>query len=309
MAPPVPTLPEIAGTLALSFTGVDGPAVQRPVTSPPTTSSPTTTAPASAPPAADPDVPTPPTLPDLPGESPAPADPNVPAEPTPPEPSPTVDPIDTTAPPQPEPTSDIVEDYPPPASTAAEPGPYDMPPSPSNERTDSGGVLPPSDKRFFFELFAGGTKALRGNYPSYYGGSSMDFKLEGAVGGHFKGRPELGGSAFFQASFGTINTLTIGPRFQWDKPLLDSHAIFSHTNLMLAYRAAALDYYSYGFFGDFVAGTYHAGMFGVGWGLRAIVADRMLLTFRPVNVSIAGPAPLGVIQIDWDVFGGIGVVW
>ncbi len=304
MAPPVPTLPEIAGTLALSFTGADAPAVQRPATPPPAATSTTS---ATQPPE-DAGVPRPPTLPDLPGESTAPADPTVPDEP-PPSSSPTTDPI-STEPPQPEPTTDIVQDYP--APTRDEPieaGPYDMPEREDEGSSKDGGLLGPTDRRYFFELFAGGTRALRGGYSYGYYGSAMDFKIEGALGGHFKGRPDLGLAGFAQASFGTLSTLTVGPRFQWDTPFSDKFAVFSHTNLTLAYRAAALGFYSPGFFGDFVQGTYHAGTFGVGWGIRAIIADRMSLTFRPVNVSLTGPAPAGVIQIDWDVFGGIGVVW
>jgi hypothetical protein len=300
MAPPVPLLPEIAGTLALSFTGAPAetppptpptPSVQRPAVP----AAPADSAPAPAPPPTEGGVPRPPTLPDLPGASTDAGEP--PATPV------------TVQPPQPEPTAptpDVVAEFPDPAAPAVDDEPFEMPErNVDPKKQPSTGLLAPSDKRFFFDLFAGGTKALRGGY-SYGYFSSTDFKIEGAIGGHSKARPTLGGAAVLQTSFGLLKTITVGPRVQWDKPLVPTHALFSQVTLSLAYRAAVLGYY--GFIDGFANGTYHSALFGVGWGVRAIVADRLSLTFRPVNVSLAGPAP-GIVQIDWDVFGGIGVVW
>ena len=232
-------------------------------------------------------MPTPPTLPE------STDDPSS-GEAAPPQP-------ETTAPPQPEPVA-----TPAPATTEP-PVEYDdvevpeVPEAPAPKRVN---LLAPTDKRFFFDLFVGGSRSLRGGYYSYFPG--MDFKIEATIGGHGKKRDTLAGAAVVQLNYGGfLNSMTVGPRIQWDKPIVPSHALYMHTNLTLAYRAT-----TYGYYGLLLGlpSALHSALFGVGWGVKAIVADRLSLNFRPVNFAISGPG-FGIVSLEWDVMGGIGVVW
>ena len=133
----------------------------------------------------------------------------------------------------------------------------------------------------------------------------MDFKLEGAIGGHGKKRKTLGGAAVIQMRTGVpFSSFTLAPRLQWDKQIIPGHAIYLNTSLTVGYRmttysGAGLAALAYG---------YHGGMASFGWGVSAIVADRLLLSFRPVNPEIEVNGLTG-FSINWDVFGGLGVIW
>lgn len=161
-------------------------------------------------------------------------------------------------------------------------------------------LLRPTEKRYFFSLFVGGGKTLLG-----YSGYGMDFKLEGAIGGHGRQRRTLAGAAVVQARVGSFfSSFTLAPRLQWDKQIVPDHAIYLTTTLTAGYRVTT--YGDAGIIGLLYG--YHGGMAAVGWGVSAIVADRLLLSFRPVNPELEFNGGTG-FSINWDVFGGIGVVW
>lgn len=209
----------------------------------------------------------------------------------------------------------------PPASTSTSPAPEPVPPprpqsqptvtwfgptEPAPAAPPKPSLLRPSEKRFFFSLNVGGSKTLLGGYSLPYGGGGMDFKLEGAIGGHGKTRKSLAGAAVIQVRTGTpFSSFTLAPRLQWDKQIVPDHAIYLTTTLTVGYRLST--YSTYGLVG-LLEGAYHGGMAAVGWGVTAIVADRLLLTFRPVNPEIEFNGLTG-FGINWDVFGGLGVVW
>lgn len=215
-----------------------------------------------------------------------------------PEPPPAAAPAVTTATPQPEPVaapSPTVTWF---GSSASMPAPAVAAPPTS--------LLRPSEKRFFFSLFVGGAKTLLGGYSTPYGGSGMDFKLEGAIGGHGKVRKSLAGAAVIQVRTGVpFSSFTLAPRLQWDKQIVPDHAIYLTTSVTFGYRMTS--YSTYGLVG-LLEGAYHGGVAAVGWGISAIVADRVLLSFRPVNPEIEVNGLAG-FAINWDVFGGLGVVW
>ena len=255
--PPLPPLSCVAGSLALSFTGVAQPTARA------------TDAPLSL------EVP----------EPPPPATPS--AAPTQPEPD-----LTTPPPPSVPPVADVKwfgSSAPAPVVAATRPS-----------------LLRPSEKRFFFSLFVGGSKTLLGGYGSPYGGGGMDFKLEGAIGGHGKVRKALAGAAVVQIRTGTpFSSFTLAPRLQWDKQIVPDHAIYLTTSVTFGYRMTS--YSTYGIAG-LLEGAYHGGVAAFGWGVSAIVADRLLLSFRPVNPEIEYNGLTGFV-INWDVFGGLGVVW
>jgi hypothetical protein len=266
MAPPLlPPLSSVAGSLALSFTG----AAQSAAPAPP----PATTA--------------------------APAEPVVPAPPpaTPPPATAPADPL-TSAPPMTPPPSQ--------EATAAEVRESLEPKDGDGEKTVTRKpILRPTDKRFFFTLLVGGTKALLGGY-NYFPGA--DFKLEAAIGGHGRVRKQLGGAAVLQLKTGApFSSFTVAPRVQWDKQIVPEYAIYLNTTLMAGYRLTT--YGAYGPLLGLVGGAYHGGVVGVGWGASMIVAERLLLSFRPVNFELQAPGPGFAVNINWDAMGGLGVVW
>lgn len=167
-------------------------------------------------------------------------------------------------------------------------------------------ALRASEKRFFFTLFVGGARTLFGGYTNPYA-SGMDFKLEGAIGGHGKRRKSLGGAAVVQLrTTGPMSSFTLAPRLQWDKQIVPDHAIYFTTTATFGYRLTVGEG-SGGYYGSSWA-LYSGGVAAVGWGVSAIVADRLLLTFRPVNPELELNSFNG-FSINWDVFGGLGVVW
>lgn len=272
MASPLLPLSHMAGSLALSFTGV--------AQAPPAT--PATPPPASAPAV----VPAPPVLP--PESTPA-ADPVAPVAPVAAPAQPT-----TAAPPMvPSPNEQLrreLDEATPPAAKPARPS-----------------LLRPTDKRFFFTMFVGGSKAFLGGYGSPYGGG-MDFKIEGALGGHGLKNRSLAGAAVVQVTSGfPFSSFTLAPRLQWDKLLLPDYAIYMTTTLTAGYRVST--YGGYGILLGLTQGALHGGVVAVGWGASTIVAERLLLSFRPVNVELSGPGAGFPVQINYDVIGGLGVIW
>jgi len=268
MASPLLPLSHMAGSLALSFTGV----AQAPPSANPATP------PAASAPAV---VPAPPVLP--PESTPA-------AEPVAPAPAPA--PSTTAAPPMvPSPNEQLRRELD--EATPAKPA------RPS--------LLRPTEKRFFFTMFVGGSKAFLGGYGSPYGGG-MDFKIEGALGGHGLKNRSLAGAAVVQVTSGfPFSSFTLAPRLQWDKLLLPDYAIYMTTTLTAGYRVST--YGGYGILLGLTEGALHGGVVAVGWGASTIVAERLLLSFRPVNVELSGPGAGFPVQINYDVIGGLGVIW
>lgn len=281
MAPPLP-LTTVAGTLALSFTtGRAAPTapVQEPVS-----------------------VPSPPSLPPLPGET----------QPTPPEPEPTTDSV-TAEPTTPEP------DVPEPEPTVAPPpiqpreiererpdGPSWADDDPQDER-----LLRSNRRPLMFTLFAGSARVLRGGYSLL-----NDFKIEGALGG-FGPRFRTGGFVVVQMTKGLpFTTFTLAPRLSFNRQIVPNHAFYFTTNITVGYRASTYRDTStvVSYDGSYSTGnertTYHSAVMGVSWGASAIIAERLLLSFRPVDLEMVAPAASeDAIQLNWSVMAGLGVVW
>jgi hypothetical protein len=289
MAPPLP-LANMAGTLALSFTA--GRAA-------PATTSPTVQEPTS--------VPTPPRLPPLPGET----------EPTEPE---TTTP-ETTTPETPESDATVTTE---PATPEPEPLEPVEPVTPfdgrevSERNEDYEQPVPPAarllrsnHRRLMFNLFVGGSKPLRGEY-SYFG---PDFKTEAAIGGHDPNF-RVGGFAVVQMSKGIpFTAFTLAPRVSFNRQIVPNYAFYFTTNVTVGYRASTYQDSGYIYDGYGVSTsvrdrtTLHSAVMGVSWGASVIVAERLLLSFRPLDLEMVVPAPDPIVQLNWSVMGGLGVLW
>lgn len=284
MAPPIP-LATVAGTLALSFTA--GRAA-------------TTLAPPVQ-------VPTPPSLPPVPGESGL-AETAETSEPS--ETAETSETSEPAEPPEPEATVQPVQPVqpvPPAFDEVERPG---EPSAPESKR-----LLRPNTRPLMFNLFVGGSKALRGGY-SYFGN---DLAVEGAIGG-FGPSFRAGGFAVVQMTKGfPFTTFTLAPRLSLNRQIVPDHAIYLTTNLTVGYRASTYrdsgtqyvyDGYngqSYGSSNDRT--TYHSAVMSVGWGASAILAERLVLSFRPAEFELVVPGPIETVQLNWTAMAGIGLVW
>lgn len=279
MAPPLP-LSTVAGTLALSFTtGRAAPTapVQEPVS-----------------------VPSPPSLPPLPGET----------EPTPTEPEP--DPV-TAEPTTPEPY--MPEPEPTVAPPPIQPREIDRErPDWADDDPQEERLLRSNRRPLMFTLFAGGARALRGGYSIL-----NDFKLEGALGG-FGPRFRTGGFVVVQMTKGLpFTTFTLAPRLSFNRQIVPDHAFYFTTNITVGYRASTYrdtstvvnDGYGYGSYSESnERTTYHSAVMGVSWGASAIIAERLLLSFRPADLEMVVPAASeDLIQLNWSIMAGLGVVW
>ncbi|MCA9690559.1 MAG: hypothetical protein KC636_13180 [Myxococcales bacterium] len=151
-----------------------------------------------------------------------------------------------------------------------------------------------TDRRLFFRLFAGRSQGL---FP--YLNDAM--KIEASIGGHGKRRRSLAGAFVLQVDAITQlpAMMTFAARLQWDKPLSDRYAIDSSTTFTLGPRL---------FFpsSDYPSGVYPAGMFAIGWGASMIVAERMLISLRPLDLDLTFPYPF---YLSWSFMAGLGVVW
>jgi hypothetical protein len=298
MAPPLP-LANVAGTLALSFTtGRAAPASEPPPVQTPTS------------------VPTPPRLPPVPDETPStPA--TVPSE-TEAGTTPTSDPSTVGAEATPAPVEPVE-----PAPNVAPIGPVERENPLAEDETPRARPVPaprllrPNHRRYAFNLFVGGSRAVRGYSP--YGGS--EFKAEAAIGGHDQ-RFRLGGFAVVQVNAGfPFTSFTFAPRLSLNRQIVPGYAFYFTTNVTLGYRLSVAPS-GYGYEGDidsdssydysydYDSGPYlmHSGMLGVSWGASAIIAERLLLSFRPLDLELVAPAPT-LVQINWSVMGGVGILW
>lgn len=206
----------------------------------------------------------------------------------------------TTAPPMPAPAVATDDEVAPLGPSRRTEGPEPAPTGP----------LRATDKRFFFSLFVGSSRSLRSGYAAYYGGGN-DFKIEGAIGGHGKRRPHIAGAAVLQVKTGfPLTSFTLMPRLQIDRPISKEYAIYFTSVFQVGYRFAIIPGgggNEYGYSSG--PAVYHSGVAGVGFGASMIVAERLLLSFRPANFEIVVPGYPYFVDVRWDAIGGIGVVW
>lgn len=283
MAPPI-ALSNVAGSLALSFTA--GRAA--PASEPPPIQTPTS-------------VPAPPTAPPTSGETPEPPT----TATTTPEPAPTTTTPAPTPPPEPAPTTES------PFIGPVEPAAEEEVEVPTPVVT-APRLFRPNTRKLMFSLFVGGSKALRGGY-SYFG---SEFKAEGAFGG-FDDRFRVGGFAVVQVNAGfPLNSFTFAPRLALNRQIVPGYAFYFNTNVTLGYRLTTYNsqyfggYYYDGYGYDYDEPSniaYHSAVLGVSWGASAIIAERLQLSFRPLDLELVAPAP-GLVQINWAAMGGIGVL-
>ena len=263
-------LSSVAGTLAVSFTVAAPDEV--PIQSP--SSSPTEDAPALP-------EPEPPALPD-------PEPPALPEAPEQAQPAPSLDP--------PAPPSR--------PATAIEPAP--LPSIEADERPEPAPAKPrlmrPTDKRGFFSLSVGGATATS-PYALYYGGSSVGFATEMMVGRRGKRHPNLGGAFVMQYRKSGITEVSLAGRFLARKQLTKAFALYTTFDSTLGISIPVA-------FAGYVSPMIPSAQLGIGWGLEAILAERVSLGFRPFAPSIVAPNYFGFpVALRWEFGVSMGIVW
>lgn len=140
-------------------------------------------------------------------------------------------------------------------------------------------------------------------YTAAFGG--MDFSWQMAIGSHSPRNPTFGGAFVLQQRKGYFNEISFVGRLLWDKPLSDSFALMSSTNFDFGVNVPI----GQGSYLGLVATP--SAVLGVGWGLKAILFERMLLGLRPISVNLIAPAPYSSVFVSfrWDVMATIGMVW
>lgn len=283
---------EVAGMMLVSFSASGQPASDAvPVQTPSGSKSATVTAPPEPTPAPAGD-PTPPVLPDAPLQA-APE----------PEPEPAV-----TAPPpgaaDPFPPAveapSTQETYAPTLPPLGEEEVDDEIPGPAAEEPER--LLRPSDKRRFFSMSIGGATA--GGYGAYYG-SKVDFQVEGLIGAFAKRRPNFGGGFVMQYRKGLISEIGLAGRFIWDKSLSKRYPVYTSVDTTIGINVPVS-------VGGYFYGGIPSAQLGVGWGIKAILAERVSLGFRPVAPSLVAPDFYsgGIpVRIRWDFGVSLGIVW
>ncbi len=268
----------LAGPLAVSFTVAAPESV--PVQSP---QRPAETAPATdLEPEPEPARTTsgPPALPDAPGEVAAP-----PSPPPTEAPAPAMQPL----PPPAQAPAPLMADE---VHDALDPAP----PAPQPK------LLQPTDKRGFFSLSAGG--ATENGYASYYGGSGVGFNLEMIVGRYGKRRPNLGGAFVLQYRKGLVSEIGLAGRFRARKRLTKEFALYTVFDTTFGLNVPIA-------IGGYLYPSIPSAQLGVGWGLEAILAERVTLGLRPFAPSIVAPNFFGgyPVGLRWDFGVSLGVVW
>lgn len=275
-------LSSVASTLAVSFTvgaAPSEPPVQVPSREPEVQPQPE---PESQPPAL-PETSAPPTLPEPGAVAP-------PVSPPPEQPAPLVDPL-------------------PPPSTGSPPLTADTeltPVHPDFEQTEEPPqprLLRPTDKRAFFSLSAGGSTSSGGYFSYYGGGSSVGFATEMMVGKYGRKRPNLGGAFVLQYRKSTVTEVSLAGRFRARKRLTKAFALYTvfDTTLGVSIPVAVAGY---------VYPSIPAAQLGVGWGLEAILAERLKIGVIPFAPNIVAPNFFGFpVALRWDFGVSMGVVW
>ena len=164
---------------------------------------------------------------------------------------------------------------------------------------DPDAALMPTPRNFFMMSAGGSVDFVPGGgvgYASYYN-FGMTFLPELAVGRYLKNKPNFG-IGFAGSMTKPISGVgfRFGARFQWDKRLSSKFPVYASSKLTAGLEISVPAYYSpVGGFVEF------------GWGLDALVSERIILSFRPVNLSLsyAGFLP----GVRWSVLGGVGYRW
>lgn len=163
-------------------------------------------------------------------------------------------------------------------------------------------LLTPTDKRSFFSLSAGG--ATQNGVLSYYGGgSSIGFGFEMLIGRYGKRRPNLGGGFVLQYRKGTISEVSLAGRFRARKQLTKAFSLYTvfDTTLGISIPVAIAGY---------VYPSIPSAQLGVGWGLEAILAERVTVGVRPFAPSLVAPNYFGFpVSLRWDFGVSMGIVW
>lgn len=229
----------------------------------------------------------------------------------------TVPPESSGPPALPDPSASTVAPPPPPAEApapvmeAASPaatGPSILPaddlfetddevPEPAADRR----LLRPTDKRRFFSLSAG--SATSSGYLSYYG-SSLGFATEMVVGAYGKRRSNLGGAFVMQYRKGSTTEVSLAGRFRARKRLSKEFALYTVFDTSLGVSMPL------GIAGYFYPGIPSAQL-GIGWGLEAILAERVTLGLRPFAPSIIAPNfySFPPVSLRWEFGVSMGIVW
>ena len=157
----------------------------------------------------------------------------------------------------------------------------------------------PTPRNFFMMSAGGSVDFVPGGgvgYLSLYN-FGMTFVPELAVGRYLKNKPNFGigfAGSMTKPIYGV--GFRFGARFQWDKRLSSKFPVYASSKLTAGLEISVRSYYSpVGGFVEF------------GWGLDALVSERIILSFRPVNLSLsyAGLLP----GVRWSVLGGVGYRW
>lgn len=165
-------------------------------------------------------------------------------------------------------------------------------------------LLRPTDKRRFFSLSAGGATGS-GGYLSYYGGgASLGFATEMVVGAYGKRRSNLGGAFVMQYRKGTTTEISLAGRFRARKRLTKEFALYTvfDTSLGVSVPLALNGYFYPGL---------PSAQLGIGWGLEAILAERVTLGLRPFAPSIIAPDfySFPPVSLRWEFGVSMGIVW
>lgn len=163
-------------------------------------------------------------------------------------------------------------------------------------------VLAPTDKRGFFSLSIGG--ATESGYVSYYGGGGVGFNLEMIVGRHGRKRPNLGGAFVLQYRKGFLSEISLAGRFRARKQLTKAFSLYTVFDATLGISIPIA-------VGGYLYPYIPAAQIGVGWGLEAILAERVTLGLRPFAPNIVGPSFFSgyPVALRWDFGVSLGLVW
>ncbi|MBV1861958.1 MAG: hypothetical protein KUG77_26285, partial [Nannocystaceae bacterium] len=165
-------------------------------------------------------------------------------------------------------------------------------------------LLRPTDKRRFFSL-SGGAATGSSGYLSYYGGGSgLGFASEMMIGAYGKRRSNLGGAFVMQYRKGTVTELSLAGRFRARKRLTKEFALYTvfDTTVGVSIPLALA-----GYFYPMIPSA----QLGIGWGLEAILAERVTLGLRPFAPSIIAPNFYNVppVSLRWEFGVSMGIVW
>lgn len=140
------------------------------------------------------------------------------------------------------------------------------------------------------------------------------FKLVEAIGYHFSGN--AGGPAIaleIQESLsdeggGTAYVIEIGPKFQWDIPIIQNLGFYLTPSILIGYGRAGWSRGGYG--ADYGGNGF---TLQLGFEGRLILADRWLVFMRPLTIDVSGGKGCDNCEFDtfvrWDFLVGGGVIF